>query len=256
MDTYKHGFVVKSQKELEEMMGPINSDGWYNNEDKWADSFISDMREYIGSPFFGESSVVTDVKERGSKVSAWGWNFDTRWVRELKRCTFEELINSSIPFSKVYAVCVPNDILERISMRVGSTKDDVDLVPSDVAVALKNTIVPDNSFIYLILEAVDAVDYLGHLWLPSELEVLYIEPAKEEKTIEVSAEEYIEKYKGKGVSYHILGYPSLAGAEYVDMSIFDKTYKIAETSSSSYVILADRYIVPLGCIWVKVKVEA
>ena len=255
MDTYKHGFVVKSQKELEELMGPINGDGWYSYKNKWADSFISDMREYIGSPFFGKSSVVADVKERGSKVRAFGWNFDTRWVHELKRCTFEELINSSIPFSKVYAVCVPNDILERISMRVGSTKDDVDLVPSDVAVALKNTTVPDHSFMYLTFEAVDVIDYLGHQWLPNELEVLYVEPAKEGEIIEVSAEEYIEKYKGKGVSYRILGYSSLAGVVYVDMSIFDKTYKIDETSSSSYVILADRYIVPLGCIWVKVKVE-
>lgn len=255
MDTYKHGFVVKSQKELEGLMGPIDSDGWYNYKGKWADSFISNMREYIGSPFFGKSSVMTDGRGRGDKVSAFGWCFDTRWVHELKRCTFEELINSSIPFSKVYAVCVPNDILERISMRVGSTKDDVELVPADVAVALKNTTVPDHSFMYLTFGAVDVIDYLGHPWLPSELEVLYVEPAKEEKTIEVSAEEYIEKYKGKGVSYRILGYPSLAGVEYLDMSIFDKTYKIAETSSSFYVILADRYIVPLGCIWVKVKVE-
>ena len=256
MDTYKHGFVVKSQKELEEMMGPIDSDGWYNNEDKWTNSFISDMGEYIGSPFFGESSVVTDWKGRGSEVSAWGWSFDTRWVHELKRCTFEELINSSILFNKVYAVCVPDDISFRISMRAWSTKDDVDLVPSDVAVALKNTLVPDHSFIYLTLGAVDVIDYLGHLWLPGELEVLYVEPAKEEKITEVSAEEYIKKYKGKGVSYCILGYPSLAGTEYVDMSIFDKTYKIAETSSFSHVIFADRYMVPLGCIWVKVKVEA
>ena len=253
MDTCKHGFVVKSQKELEEMMGPINGDGWYNHEGEWADSFISDIREYIGSPFFGKSSVVVDGK--GSKVSAWGWNFDTRWVHELKRCTFEGLINSSIPFSKVYAVCVPDDIHFRILMRAGSTKDDVDLVSSDVAVALKNTTVPDHSFIYLTLGAVDVIDYLGHLWLPSELEVLYVEPAKEEEIIEVSAEEYIEKYKGKGVSYRILGYISLSGVEYVDMSIFDKTYKIDECSTTSHVIFADRYMVPLGCIWVKVKVK-
>ena len=253
MDTYKHGFVVKSQKELEEMMGPIDGYGWYNNEDKWADSFISDMIEYIGSPFFGESAVV--IEDSGSKVSACGWNFDTRWVHELKRCTFDELINSSIPFSNVYAVCVPDDIHFRILMRTGSTKGDVDLVPADVAVALKNTAVPDHSFMYLTFGAIDVIDYLGHLWLPSELEVLYVEPAKEGEIIEVSAEEYIEKYKGKGVSYRILGYPSLAGVEYVDMSIFDKTYKIAETSSSFYVILADRYIVPLGCIWTKVRVE-
>lgn len=254
MDTYKHGFVVKSQKELEEMMGNREQGDWYNSSGKWADSFISDMDEYFGSPFFGKPSVA--VEEEGGKVYAWGWNFDTRWVRELKRCTFEELISSSIPFSNVYAVCVPDDIRARISMRVGSTKDDVDLVPSDVAVALKNTTVPDHSFMYLTFEAVDVIDYLGHLWLPSELEVLYVEPAKEEEIIEVPAGEYIKKYKGKGVSYHILGYPSLAGAEYVDMSIFDKTYKIAETSSYSHVIFADRYMVPLGCIWVKVKVEA
>ena len=44
MDTYKHGFVVKSQKELEEDDGSHQQgDGWYNHEDKWADSFISDM---------------------------------------------------------------------------------------------------------------------------------------------------------------------------------------------------------------------
>ena len=255
MDTCKHGFVVKSQKELEELMGPINGDGWYNHEDKWADSFISDMREHIGSPFFGKSSVVTDGRDRGNKVSAWGWNFDTRWVHELKRCTFEELINSSIPFSNVYAVCVPDDIHFRIWMRAGSTKGYVDLVPANVAVALKNTTVPDHSFVYLTLEAVDVIDYLGHLWLPSELEVLYVEPAKEEEIIEVSAEEYIEKYKGKGVYYRILGYDTFAGKEYTDMSIFDKTYKIVETSPTSHVIFADRYMVPLGCIWVKVKVE-
>ena len=253
MDTYKHGFVVKSQKELEEMMGDREKGDWYNSSGKWADSFIRDMDEYFESPFFGESTVV--VEDRGSKVRAFGWNFDTRWVHELKRCTFEELINSSIPFSKVYAVCVPSDILERISMRVGSTKDDVDLVPADVAVALKNTTVPDHSFMYLTFGAVDVIDYLGHQWLPSELEVLYVEPAKEEEVIEVSAEEYIEKYKGKGVSYRILTYPDLAGAEYVDMSIFDKTYMIDETSPLSYVIFADRYMVLLGCIWVKVRVE-
>ena len=253
MDTCKHGFVVKSQKELEELMGDREQGDWYNSSGKWADSFISDMDEYFGSPFFGKPSVV--VEEEGSRVSAWGWNFDTRWVRELKRCTFEELINSSIPFSNVYAVCVPDDIHFRILMRAGSTKDDVDLVPSDVAVALKNTTVPDHSFIYLTLGAVDVIDYLGHLWLPSELEVLYVEPAKEEEIIEVSAEEYIEKYKGKGVSYRILGYISLSGTEYVDMSIFDKTYKIDENSLASHVIFADRYMVPLGCIWVKVKVE-
>ena len=193
MDTYKHGFVVKSQKELEELMGPINGYGWYNNEDKWADSFISDMREYIGSPFFGESSVVTDVKERGSKVKAFGWNFDTRWVRELKRCTFEELINSSIPFSNVYAVCVPDDISWRISMRAGSTKDDVDLVPADVAVALKNTTVPDHSFMYLTFGAIDVIDDLVYQGLSSALAVLYVEPAKEGEIREVSAGVYIEK---------------------------------------------------------------
>ena len=255
MDTYKHGFVVKSQKELEKLMGDREQGDWYNSSGKWADSFISDMDEYFGSPFFGEHSPVTDESGSGSKVYAWGWNFDTRWVHELKRCTFEELIDSSTPFSKVYAVCVPDDIFERISMRAGSTKDDVDLVPSDVAVALKNTTVPDHSFIYLTLGAVDVIDYLGHLWLPSELEVLYVETAKEEKITEVSAEEYIKKYKGKGVSYRILGYISLSGTEYVDMSIFDKTYKIDETSPTSHVIFADRYMVPLGCIWVKVKVE-
>ena len=253
MDTYKHGFVVKSQKELEELMGPVGGERWYNSEGEWADSFISDMREYIGALFSGESAVV--VEDGGSKVRAWGWNFDTRWVHELKRCTFEELIYSSIHFDKVYAVCVPDDIFERISMRAGSTKDDVDLVPSNVAVALKNTTVPYHSFIYLTLGAVDVIDYLGYLWLPSELEVLYVEPAKEEKFTEVPAEEYIEWYKGKGVSYRILGYPSLDGAEYVDMSIFDKTYKIDETSTTSHVIFADKYLVPLGCIWVKVKVE-
>ena len=254
MDTYKHGFVVKSQKELEKLMGPINSVGWYNHEDKWADSFISDMSKYLGVPAFGKYSVGKNSIGENT-VREWGWNFDTRWVHELKRCTFEELITLSIPFDKVYAVCVPDDIHFRILMRAGSTKGDVDLVPTDVAVALKNTVVPDNSFIYLTLEAIDIIDYLGHLWLPSELEVLYVEPAKEEKTIEVSAEEYIEKYKGKGVSYRILGYPNLAGVEYVDMSIFDKTYKIDETSTTSHVIFADRYMVPLGCIWVKVKVE-
>ena len=253
MNTYKYGFVVKSQKELEEMMGPLPEDGWNNPENKFCDAFISDMKQYIGAPSFRESTVFTET--RGSKVSAFGWNFDTRWVHELKRCTFEELIYSSIPFDKVYAVCVPNDISERISMRAASTKDDVDLVPPDVAVALKNTTVPDHSFIYLTLESIDVIDYLGHLWLPGELEVLYVEPAKEKKIVEVSAEEYIKKYKGNGVSYRILGYPSLAGAEYVDMSIFDKTYKIDDTSITSHVIFADRYMVPLGCIRVKVKVE-
>ena len=254
MEVYKHGFVVKSQKELEELMGPTGGGRWSNYEDEWADSFISDMRKYIDKPAFGTYSTGRGAFGLG-KVREWGWNFDTRWVHELKRCTFEELISSSIPFSNVYAVCVPNDISERISMRAASTKDDVDLVPSDVAVALKNTTVPDHSFIYLTLESVDVIDYLGHLWLPSELEVLYVEPAKEEKITEVTAEEYIEWYKGKGVSYRILGYPSLAGAEYVDMSIFDKTYKIDETSTASYVIFADRYMIPLGCIWVKVRYE-
>ena len=252
MDTYKHGFVVKSQEELEELMGPTNGDCWYNHEDKWADSFISDMRKYIGSPFFGKSSVFIDGKGRGSKVSAFGWNFDTRWVHELKRCTFEELINSSIPFDKVYAVCVPDDISWRTSMRAGLTKDDIDLVTPEVAVALKNTVVPDHSFLYLTSEVVDVIDYLGHLWLPNELEVFYIEPAK---TTQVPAEEYIEKYKGKGVSYRIFGYDGLAGVEYVDMSIFDKTYKTDDTSPISHVIFADRYMIPLGCIWVKVRVE-
>lgn len=253
MKTYKHGFVVKSQKELEEMMGPLPENGWHNPDGAFCDTFLSDMKQYIVAPSFQESTVI--VEDGGSKVSAFGWNFDTRWVHELKRCTFEELIYSSIPFDKVYAVCVPNDISERISMRAASTKDDVDLVPSDVAVALKNTTVPDHSFIYLTLGSIDVIDYLGHLWLPGELEVLYVEPAKEKKTIEVSAEEYIKKYKGKGVSYRILGYPSFAGAEYVDMSIFDKTYKIDETSTASYVIFADRYVIPLGCIWIKVKEE-
>ena len=137
-------------------------------------------------------------------------------------------------------------------MRAGLTKEDVDLVPPEVAVALKNTVVPDHSFLYLTSEVVDVIDYLGHLWLPNELEVLYIEPTK---TIQVPAEEYIEKYKGKGVSYRIFGYAGLEGIEYVDMSIFDKTYKIDDTSPVSHVIFADRYIIPLGCIWVKVKVE-
>ena len=255
MDAYKHGFVVKSQKELEELMGPIDSDGWYNHEDKWADSFISKKkRECIGRPFFGEASVVTDGKGRGSKIcNVLGWNFDTRWVHPLRRCKFEDLIDLSIPFDNVYAVCVPDDIFERISMRAGLSKDDIDLVTPEVAVALENIIVPDHSFRYLTFEVVNVIEYLGYLWLPNELEVLYVEPAK---IIEVPAGEYIKKYKGKGVSYYILGYPSLAVAEYVDMSIFDKTYKIAETSSSSHVIFADQYMIPLGCIWVKVRVEA
>ena len=253
MNTYKHGFVVKSQKELEEMMGPLPKGGWHNPDGAFCDTFISDMIEYIGAPYFRESDVIAE--DGGSKVEGFGWNFDTRWVHELKRCTFEELIYLNIPFDKVYAVCVPNDIYQRISMRAASTKDDVDLVPSDVAVALKNTIVPDHSFIYLTLESIDVIDYLGHLWLPGELEVLYVEPAKEKKITEVSAEEYIEKYKGKGVSYRILGHPSLSGVEYVDMSIFDKTYKIDEDSWTTHVIFADRYMVPLGCIRVKVKVE-
>ena len=252
MDAYKHGFVVKSQKELEELMGPLDSEGWYNYKDEWADYFTSKMKECIGRPFFEESTVVTDREGRGSKVRAWGWNFDTRWVHELKRCTFEDLINLSIPFDKVYAVCVPDDISWRISMRAGLTKDDVDLVPPEVAVALKNTVVPDHSFIYLTSGVVDVIDYLGHLWLPNELEVLYVESFK---TTEVTAEEYIKKYKGKGVSYRILGYPDLAGVECKDMSIFDKTYKIDEASLISHVIFADRYMIPLGCIWVKVRVE-
>ena len=251
MNTYKHGFVVKSQEELEELMGPIG-DWWCNSSGRWADVFVTSMKQYIGAPSFRESTVIEE--DGGSKVKGFGWNFDTRWVHELKRCTFEELIYLNIPFDKVYAVCVPNDIYQRISMRAASTKDDVDLVPSDVAVALKNTTVPDHSFIYLTLGSIDVIDYLGHLWLPSELEVLYVEPAKEKKIVEVSAEEYIKKYKGNGVSYRILGYPSLAGAEYVDMSIFDKTYKIDDTSITSHVIFADRYMVPLGCIRVKVKV--
>lgn len=252
MDTYKHGFVVKSQEELEELMGPPGSDGWDNKNDEWADCLTSDMMEYIGRPFFRETSVVTDVEGRGSKVRAWGWNFDTRWVHELKRCTFEELINSSIPFDKVYAVCVPDDIGKRISMRAGLTKEDVDLVPPEVAVALKNTVVPDHSFLYLTSEVVNVIDYLGHLWMPNELEVLYIEPAK---TTQVPAKEYIEKYKGKGVSYSIFGYDGLEGVEFVDMSIFDKTYKINDYSPISHVIFADKYMIPLGCIWVKVEVE-
>lgn len=252
MDAYKHGFVVKSKKELEELMGPPNSDGWDNPKDEFADYFNGDMMEYIGRPYFEEPFVITDVKKRGIKVRAWNWYFDTRWVHELKRCTFEELINSSIPFDKVYAVCVPDDIYKRISMRAGLDEDDIDLVSSDVAVALKNTVVPDHSFVYITSEVVDVIDCLGHLWLPNELEVLYVEPAK---TTQVPAEEYIEKYKGKGVSYRIFGYPGLAGVEYVDMSIFDKTYKIDDTSSVSHVIFADRYIIPLGCIWVKVRGE-
>lgn len=253
MDAYKHGFVVKSQEELEELMGPPGSDGWDNKNDEWADCFTSEMMKYIGRPFFEKTSVITDVVGRVRKVrGAWGWSFDTRWVHELKRCTFEELINSSIPFNKVYAVCVPDDIYKRISMRAGLTKDDIDLVPPEVAVALKNTVVPDHSFVYLTSEVVDVIDYLGHLWLPNELEVLYVESFK---TTEVPAEEYIEKYKGKGVSYRILGYPDLAEAEYVDMSIFDKTYKTDGTSLISHVIFADRYMIPLDCIWVKVRVE-
>ena len=176
MDTYKHGFVVKSQKELEELMGPLGSDSWHNRKDEWAVCFTSEMKEFIGRPFFGESTVVTDKKGRGSSVPGWLlWRYDTRWVHELKRCTFEELINSNIPFDKVYAVCVPDDISWRISMRAGLTKDDIDLVSSDVAVALKNTVVPDHSFVYLTSEVVNVIDYLGHLWLPNELEVLYVE---------------------------------------------------------------------------------
>ncbi len=252
MDTYKHGFVVKSKEELEELMGPPDSDSWHNRKDEWVDCFPSGMKECIGRPFFEESTVVTDKRGRGSKVMAGGWNFDTRWVHELKRCTFKELINSSIPFDKVYAVCVPDDISWRISMRAGLTKDDIDLVSSEVAVALKNTVVPDHSFVYLTSEVVDVIDYLGHLWLPNELEVLHAESFE---TTEVPAEEYIEKYKGKGVSYRILGYPDLAEVEHMDMSIFDKTYKIDEASLISHVIFADRYMIPLGCIWVKVKVE-
>lgn len=252
MDAYKHGFVVKSQKELEELMGPPDSDSWHNRKDEWADCFLSEMKECIGRPFFEESTVVTDRKGRGNRVSAWGWNFDTRWVHELKRCTFEGLINLSIPFDKVHAVCVPEDISWRISMRAGLTKDDIDLVSSDVAVALKNTVVPDHSFIYLRGEVVDVIDYLGHLWLPNELEVLHVESFE---TTVVTAEEYIKKYKGKGVYYRIFGYPDLAEIKYMDMSIFDKTYKIDDTSPISHVIFADRYMIPLGCIWVKVKVE-
>ena len=120
MDTYKHGFVVKSQAELEELMGPPNSDGgWDNQKDEWADSFINDMGKYIGRPFFGKPEGIDGV------VYAWGWYFDTRWVHPLKRCTFEELVKSKIPFDKIYAVCVPD---ERFS---GLTEDDVDLVPPD-----------------------------------------------------------------------------------------------------------------------------
>ena len=251
MDAYKHGFVVKSQKELEELMGPPGSDGWDNKNDEWTDCFPSLMMKYTGRPFFEKPSVITNVKGRGFKVKvSQGWTFDTRWVHELKRCTFEELINSSIPFDKVYAVCVPYDIEKRISMRAGLSKDDVDLVPPEVAVALKNTVVPDHSFLYLTSEVVNVIDYLGHLWLPNELEVLYIEPAK---TTQVPAKEYIEKYKGKGVSYSIFGYDGLEGIEYVDMSIFDKTYKINDYSPISHVIFADKYMIPLGCIWVKVR---
>ena len=175
MDAYKHGFVVKSQKELEELMGPPNSDGsWYNDEGEWADSFIYDMRKYIGRPFFGEPRVVTDEEGSSMLYGVWGWNWDTRWVHELKRCTFEELINSSIPFDRVYAVCVPDDIEERISMRSWLTQDDVDLVPPEVAASLKNIVVPGNLFVYLRGE-VGVIGFLGHLWMPDELEVLYIE---------------------------------------------------------------------------------
>jgi len=253
MDAYEHGFVVKSQKELEELMGPPDRYGWGNPKDEFADAFTVEMMKYIGRPSFEKPLVFNDVKERGIKVrGAWGWNFDTRWVHELKRCTFEELVKLNVPFDKVYAVCVPSDIGYRISMRAGLTKDDIDLVPLELAVALRNTVVPDHSFVYLISEVVDTIDYLGHLWLPNELEVLYVEPAK---TTEVPAEKYIEKYKGKGVSYRILTYPNMAGVEYVDMSIFDKTYKIDDNSPSSFVIFADRYVIPLGCIWVKVKME-
>ena len=256
MDTYKHGFVVKSQKELEELMGPLGSDGWYNYKDEWADSFVDDMRECIGRPFFGETFAVTDGIGRGSRVcNVLGWNFDTRWVHELKRCTFEELINSNIPFDNVYAVCVPDDISWRISMRAGLTKDDIDLVSSDVAVALKNTVVPDHSFIYLTSEVVNVIDYLGHLWLPNELEVLYVEPAKDKVILNVSGEEYLEKYKGKGLSYRIFGYSDFAEVEYVDMSIFDKIYKSSESSTQEYAIFADRYVIPLFCFYVKVETE-
>ena len=107
MDAYEYGFVVKSQKELEELMAPVGSSGWRNEKNEWFDSFVDDMKEYIGEPFFGKPYVFLNKEEGGaSNVRAWGWNFDTRWVHELKRCTFEELINSSIPFDKVYA-CVP-----------------------------------------------------------------------------------------------------------------------------------------------------
>ncbi len=115
MDAYKHGFVVKSQEELEELMGPIGSDSWNNRNDEWADVFVSEMEEYIGKPYFGKPLVLVD------ELEAWGWYFDTRWVHELKRCTLEALIESGIPFDRVYAVC-PG---ERIS------EDDVDLVSPD-----------------------------------------------------------------------------------------------------------------------------
>ena len=139
MDTYKHGFVVKSQEELEELMGPPNSDGgWDNQKDEWVDSFVSEMREYIGKRFFGKPEGIDGV------VCAWGWYFDTRWVHELKQCTLEELIKLSIPLDKVYAVCVPDDRILRLA------EDDVDLV-------------------------VDVIEFLGRLWMPDELEVLYIE---------------------------------------------------------------------------------
>ena len=174
MYAYQHGFVVKSQAELEELMGPPNSDGgWDNQKDEWADSFVSDMREYCARPFFGEPQVVTDEKGRDISMlyDVWGWNFDTRWVHELKRCTFEEL---AAPLDRVYAVCVPNNICERVSGRAGLTEDGVNLVTPEVAASLKNSIVPGSLFVYIRGE-VDVIEFLGHLWMPDELEVLYIE---------------------------------------------------------------------------------
>ena len=256
MDAYKHGFVVKSQKELEELMGPIGGESWSNCKDEWADSFLDDMEKYIGRPFFGEASVVTDGKGKGSKIcNVWGWNFDTRWVHPLKRCTFEDLIDLSIPFDNVYAVCVPDDIYKRISMRAGLSKDDIDLVTPEVAVALENIVVPDHSFSYLTFEVVNVIKYLGYLWLPNELEVLYVEPAKDKVILNVSGEEYLEKYKGKGLSYRIFGYSDFTEVEYIDMSIFDKTYKTSKSSTQEYAIFADRYVIPLFCFYVKVETE-
>ena len=177
MHAYKHGFVVKSQAELKEMMGPPDSDGCHDRKDVWADSFTSEMWEYCERPFFGEPKVVTDEKGRDISMlyNVWEWNWDTRWVHELKRCTLEMLVNSRVPSGKVYAVCVPSDIFQRIRMRAGLTKDDIDLVAPEVAASLKNITVPGNLFVYHFGGEVDVIEFLGHLWLPNELEVLYVE---------------------------------------------------------------------------------